>query len=161
MLEDGFGAVPRDELQNGAMFAELGAEGIELRRIREAGRNGPSLTVLVEQRERQTVYAGLQRDLQLRDHRRDFLLRGRTLPGGVAHHPDANLRVADEGHHVEPERRAIERPRVILILLPVPGNAAVEQIARHVLDIAEGIDMRFAVLLSDGCQPERAVADSS
>src|ERR1700733_11946563 len=62
MLDDVFGAVPRDELQNGAMFAELGAEGIELRRIREAGRNGPSLPVLVEQRERQTVYAGLQRN---------------------------------------------------------------------------------------------------
>jgi hypothetical protein len=91
-------------------------------------------------------------------HRRALRRGGWALGGGLAHHPDAHGRVADERCHVDADALRIERGEVAGVVLPGPGQTGSQGVERHALDELEEPHERLAMLRATGRHREAAVA---
>ena len=69
---------------------------------------------------------------------------GFALDAGFAHRILAHGAVADERRDVQSERLSLQRVEIFAMRRPLPGNARLQALARHVLYPHEGADQRIA-----------------
>ena len=122
-----------------------------------AGHRVP-VPVLVDERRREAEGAGRERVGEYRRHPVALLGLGGAVPCLVAHHVDAQVRMAEERRDVH---RGAVRPQGVPPLgvrLPVPRDPGRERVDRDVLDEAEHVAGGHTVGGAHGRERQRAVA---
>ena len=82
-----------------------------------------------------------------------------ALPRVVAHHHEPQRGVAHERGDVDTRAARVDRVAVAGVVVPCPRHVVDQRVGRHVLHEREHVGDRDALLVGDGEQRERAVAD--
>ena len=91
-------------------------------------------------------------------HAVDLFVLGRPLGGLVAQDIEAQRRVPDHGGHIQPRGRRLDGVEVLGEALEAPGDARLERLHGHALDVLEGAGDRRPVLRPGRGDAEAAVA---
>ena len=137
--------------------AEDVEQRVELGVVGMARGHRPPRAVLVEERGRQAPGAVRHRGVEDLGHRGPLGLGRGPGPRVVAHHDEAQRRVAHEGGDVEADALGVDRVAVPGVVVPRPRHVVGQGVGGDVLDEREHVGDGVTLLVDHGEQRQRAV----
>ncbi len=125
-----------NHLQDAVVFGKYRAESVKLSMIGIATRYGLELFVHIYKTGGQADRTGIQTLAQQRLHLSSFCGRGGTFRGSLAHDPQAQHAVTDEGCHVDGQV-LLDAADKLVKGFPVPGHALLKGDQGHFFNLIE------------------------